>query len=134
MKYLLLSSSLESFVQLITVLIIFAFVLFLTYYGTKWMASFQKKSANNKNLKIVETIGAGNNKLISIVKVGTKYIVVAVGKEEVNYLCDIKEEELEDLSFLSESSVVSTQSFSAVFDKMKKKAGDMSRRKNGKDS
>lgn len=34
----------------------------------------------NKNLRIIETISVGNNKMISIVEAGTKYIVVSIGR------------------------------------------------------
>ena len=38
---ILAATSLDSFVQLITVLIIFVFVLILTYFTTRWMAGIQ---------------------------------------------------------------------------------------------
>ena len=75
---ILAATSLDSFVQLITVLIIFVFVLILTYFTTRWMAGIQKGRSFNKNLRIIETISVGNNKMISIVEAGTKYIVVSV--------------------------------------------------------
>ena len=77
---ILAATSLDSFVQLITVLIIFVFVLILTYFTTRWMAGIQKGRSFNKNLRIIETISVGNNKMISIVEAGTKYIVVSIGK------------------------------------------------------
>ena len=81
---ILAATSLDSFVQLITVLIIFVFVLILTYFTTRWMAGIQKGRSFNKNLRIIETISVGNNKMISIVEAGTKYIVVSIGKDDVN--------------------------------------------------
>ena len=78
---ILAATSLDSFVQLITVLIIFVFVLILTYFTTRWMAGIQKGRSFNKNLRIIETISVGNNKIISIVEAGTKYIVVSIGKD-----------------------------------------------------
>ena len=68
---ILLSSSFHSLVQLIGALIIFAFVLGITYLTTRWMGGFQKSRSNNKNLHIIETINVGNNKYISIVEAGT---------------------------------------------------------------
>lgn len=53
---ILAATSLDSFVQLITVLIIFVFVLILTYFTTRWMAGIQKGRSFNKNLRIIETI------------------------------------------------------------------------------
>ena len=47
---ILAATSLDSFVQLITVLIIFVFVLILTYFTTRWMAGIQKGLSFNMNL------------------------------------------------------------------------------------
>ena len=39
---ILLSSSLNSFIQLLGVLLIFLFVLVITYFTTKWIGGYQK--------------------------------------------------------------------------------------------
>lgn len=125
---ILAATSLDSFVQLITVLIIFVFVLILTYFTTRWMAGIQKGRSFNKNLRIIETISVGNNKMISIVEAGKKYIVVSIGKDNVNYLTELKEEELKDLSFKDPQSMTqNTESFSAIMDKLKEKYSNRSR-------
>ena len=67
---ILLSSALGSFIQLLGVLIIFLFVLAITYFTTKWIGNYQKTNFANKNLQIVESIRVGNNKFIAIVKAG----------------------------------------------------------------
>lgn len=125
---ILAATSLDSFVQLITVLIIFVFVLILTYFTTRWMAGIQKGRSFNKNLRIIETISVGNNKMISIVEAGKKYIVVSIGKEEVNFLTELKEDELKDLSFKDPQNMTqNTESFSAIMDKLKEKYSNRSR-------
>ena len=125
---ILAATSLDSFVQLITVLIIFVFVLILTYFTTRWMAGIQKGRSFNKNLRIIETISVGNNKMISIVEAGTKYIVVSIGKDDVNYLTELKEEELKDLSFLDEPDKESAkESFANILEKLKKSHSDRSK-------
>lgn len=111
--------------QLISVLVIFVFVLVITYVTTRWMAGFQKSRSYNKNLKIIETIAVGNNKLISIVAVGKKYIAVSVGKDDVHFLTEIKEDELKDLSFLDEPDKESAkESFANILEKLKKSHSD----------
>lgn len=125
---ILAATSLDSFVQLITVLIIFVFVLILTYFTTRWMAGIQKGRSFNRNLKIIETISVGNNKMISIVEAGTKYIVVSIGKDEVNFLTELKEEDLKDLSFKDpQNTTQNTESFSVIMDKLKEKYSNRSR-------
>ena len=86
MTNVLLTGSLESFIQLLGALFIFAVVLAATYLTTRWMGGMQRGRQNNKNLHVIETISVGNNKMISIVEVGSVYLVVSVGKEEVHLL------------------------------------------------
>lgn len=119
---ILLSGALDSFVQLIGALIIFAFVIGITYLTTRWMGDIQKGRNHNKNLRIIETIGVGNNKMISIVEVGTVYLVVSVGKDEVHLLTQLNREQLKDLSFDEQKSCeIQQESFSEILSKLKDK-------------
>jgi flagellar protein FliO/FliZ len=116
-----MSSSWESFIQLLGALVIFAFVLVITYLATRWMGGMQKTRGSNKNLRIIETIGVGNNKFISIVEVGTVYLVVSVGKDEVNLLTEISKEELKDLTFENEENINLQDTFAGILKKVKDK-------------
>jgi flagellar protein FliO/FliZ len=118
---ILMAGSLESFIQLLGALVIFAFVLGITYLATRWMGGMQKTRSKNKNLRIIETIGVGNNKYISIVEVGTVYLVVSVGKEEVHLLAQLTRDELKDFSFEEENSVRPQESFAEIMNKLKDK-------------
>lgn len=125
---ILILSSLDSFVQLITVLIIFIFVLILTYFTTRWMAGIQKGRSVNKNLRIVETIHVGNNKMISIIETGKKYIVVSIGKDEVNYLTELSTDDLKDLSFMNpDATKIQPDTFAEIIDRLKKNYSNRSR-------
>ena len=99
MTNVLLTGSLESFIQLLGALFIFAVVLAATYLTTRWMGGMQRGRQNNKNLHVIETISVGNNKMISIVEVGSVYLVVSVGKEEVHLLAQLTRDQLKDFSF-----------------------------------
>ena len=118
---ILLSSSFHSLVQLIGALIIFAFVLGITYLTTRWMGGFQKSRSNNKNLHIIETINVGNNKYISIVEAGPVYLVVSVGKDEVHLLTQLTREQLKDFSFEHVEEKESQESFTEILEKLKDK-------------
>jgi flagellar protein FliO/FliZ len=121
MNNILMSSSWESFIQLLGALVIFAFVLVITYLATRWMGGLQKTHSSNKNLRIIETIGVGNNKYISIVEVGTVYLVVSVGKEEVHLLTEISKDDLKDLSFEDEGNMNLQDTFAGILKKVKDK-------------
>lgn len=118
---ILLSSSLHSLIQLIGALIIFAFVLGITYLTTRWMGGFQKCRSNNKNLHVIETISVGNNKYISIVEAGTAYLVVSVGKDEVHLLTELTREQLKDFSFEHQGEKETQESFAEILGKLKDK-------------
>ena len=118
-----LNASLESFLQLISALLIFAFVLLITYFTTRWVGTYQKVRMKSKNLQIIETLSAGNNKTICMLKAGTEYIVVAVGKDEIHPLITLKEEQLTDVSFLDEGAdvVAGGESFQEILGQLKEK-------------
>ena len=123
MYSILLSSSLKSFIELIGVVFVFVFVLVITYICTRWIAGYQKQQMKNGNLCIIETISVGNNKSICLVKVGTEYLVVGVGKDEIHSLTVLSEDQLTDFRFKQESEhrVMNNESFQNIFDKMKEK-------------
>ncbi len=123
---ILLSSSLNSFIQLVGVLLIFCFVLAMTYFVSKWIGGYQKGSMLNKNLRVVESIKIGTNKFICLVKAGEIYLVVAVGKDEVTMLAQLTEEQLSEDSVsdtgnspLSAGSLKATENFQEILEKIK---------------
>ena len=118
-----LSASIESFLQLISALLIFAFVLLITYFTTRWVGSYQRVRMKSRNLQVIESLSAGNNKSICLIKAGTEYLVVAIGKDEIHTLATLKEEQLTDVSFLEEG-VISTpggESFQEILGQLKDK-------------
>lgn len=123
MRILLVSSSFESFLKLIVTLLIFIFVLAITYVCTRWISNYQKVKLKSGNLQIIESIPAGNNKMICLVRAGTQYLVVAVGKEEIHLLTTLAEEQLEDFSFrqVQGNESAMTESFSELLEKFKEK-------------
>lgn len=123
---ILLSSSLNSFLQLLGALLIFAFVLVITYFTTKWIGTYQKTNTKNKNLHVVEGIHIGQNKQIALIKTGKVYLVVAVGKDEVTMLAQLTEDQLTEIpsanglySSMTEQSKVSGESFQDILEKIK---------------
>ena len=118
-----LNASMESFLQLISALLIFAFVLLITYFTTRWVGSYQKVRMKSRNLQILESLSVGNNKSICLLKTGTEYLVVAVGKDEIHPLATLKEEQLTDISFLNEGADMAAggESFQEILGQLKDK-------------
>ena len=104
----------SSYVQLITVLIVFVFVLGLTAWLTKWLSDYQKQQGTNCNIEVIETSRISNNKYIQIVRVGATYVARAVCKDTVTVLCQVPEEQLQ-------LTTGQKQSFKELLDKMLQK-------------
>lgn len=113
------SSGLDSTIQFITVLLIFVFVLVLTYFTTRLAGSFQKKQLSQGNIKIIESLRLSNNKYLQIVSIGDKYFAIAVCKDTVTYLGEINGDSL--MEFKPEKY---PQSFDAILDKLKLRQKD----------
>lgn len=84
----------DGVVQLITVLIIFVLVLFITLYVTRWIAGFQKQQMNGSNMKVIETMRLTPNQFMQIVKIGEQYLAIAVSKDQVTVLTKLDEAEI----------------------------------------
>ena len=113
----ILSSRWEAFAQLLTLLIIFIFVLTLTYFATRWVGNYQKNKLSGSNIKILETMRISNTKYIQIVKIGNKCFSIAVCKDSITYLCQLEEDEL---VYQETSTCSNTESFKLILDKFKK--------------
>ena len=111
----MLLSGLDSFVQLITALLIFAFVLVLTYFTTKFTAGLQKEKMRSPNVEVVESFRLSNNKLIQIIRTGNHYYSVVACKDTVTLLGELSPEEIKQ----QESGLAKTMSFQEILDKAK---------------
>ena len=63
-------------VQFLTALLVFAFVLALTYFTVRWVGAYQKIQPGNRNFEVIETCKVTNNKFMQIVKVGSRYFLI----------------------------------------------------------
>lgn len=95
---LLLTRSIDSYIQFVTVLVIFVGVLGITALTTKWIANYQKQQGSNDNVQVIETARIAGNKYIQIVRIGEKYIAIAVCKDTVTMLGEIPGEQLKLIS------------------------------------
>lgn len=91
---MLLTGTMDSYVQFITVLLVFVLVLVITALTTKWIAKYQKQQCINENVQVIETTRLSNNKYIQIVRIGEKYMAIAVCKDTVTMLGEIPGEQL----------------------------------------
>ena len=116
-----ISSGWDSFFQLIGVLLIFLFVLAITYFTTKWIAGYQKGTMSNKNIKVIESFRVNNNKLIQIIQVGEKYLAISVCKDRINVLTELTKEQLTWLPTEDETTAAKAPNFQEILEKLKGK-------------
>ena len=114
---LTVSGKLDSYTQFITVLIIFLFVLLVTYWVTKWTAGYQRSQTANANMEILETIRLSNNKYVQIIRIGRKYLAVAICKDTVTMLTEIPEQDL----VFSDGSEPKITGFKDILEKIQNK-------------
>lgn len=111
------TSGLESIVQFITVLIIFVFVLVITLFSTRYIAGIQKNQYKTGNMELIETLRISNNKYLQIVRVGDKYLCMAVCKDTVTMLGEIQKEEM----VFNENNLNANIDFQSILEKVKQK-------------
>lgn len=114
---LTITTGMDSYLQFITVLILFVFVLAITWATTRWIAGFQKGKTSVGNLEVIETMRVSSNKFIQIVRAGDKYLVIAVGRDEVHMLTELSGEELA----FNEKQEQPPVDFAQILDRVKKR-------------
>lgn len=84
------SGQADSFVQFVTVLLLFLFVLIITYGVTRWISGIQKTQMMGRNMEVIDTMRISSTKYLQIVRTGDKYLVIAVCKDTVTMLTEIE--------------------------------------------
>ncbi len=112
---LTVSNSVNSVLQFCTVLLIFIFVLVVTWIATKWIANFQGGRDDGANIEVIETYRLTANKYIQIIRTGEKYLAVAICKDTVTMLTEIPAGQIH----LPDKPVNSMPDFKKIFEKAK---------------
>lgn len=85
-------------------------LIFLTYYGARWMnRRFNNGQGFNssKGIKIVECTGIAPDKQLLIVTVGKKSMLLGVTQSSVSKICELDDE---DMSIVRDITAVSVES------------------------
>ena len=94
---ILLAMKYEGAAQFATVLLIFLFVLAVTYFTTRFIGNYQKARNFNRNFETLEVFRVTNNKFLQLIRVGKRYFIISIGKDSVELISEINEEDI-DLS------------------------------------
>lgn len=112
-------STMDGYLQFITVLLLFLFVLAITYVATRWIAGYQKTRSTGCNIEVIETARIATNKYLQLVRAGSKYLLIAVGKDEIHMLAELSGEEI----LLTGQENNTVMDFGSIFEKFRKQSG-----------
>ena len=116
------TSSLKSVGQLICVILLFIFVLFLAYLAARIAGSFQSGVVNKRsNIKVIEIFRISNNKVIEIIKIGEKYLALAVCKDNITVLTELSADEIKE-----QVATLDPINFKSILEKIKNEKHDNS--------
>lgn len=113
------SNGFDSIVQLLTVLLIFIFVLVLTYFTTKLTANFQKGKMFSPNVEMIETFKIAPTKYIQVVRIGGKYFSYVVCKDTVTLLGELTKDDISEYN-KTETGTAKNASFKEILEKLRK--------------
>lgn len=92
----------DSVLELIGLIILFVIIIFATYYTTRFIGNFQNNQMKKSNFKVIESYRISQGKYLQIIKVSSKYFVVALGKDEITFITQLEEDEIllkDDMAF-----------------------------------
>ena len=89
----------KSIVELVFLLIMFAFVLAACVVTTRFVAGRQIQRRRDSNFKPLDTYQIAQNRYLQLVQIGTRYFVISVSKDSVGFIAELKEEELTKKDF-----------------------------------
>ena len=89
----------KSILELIFLLIMFAFVLAACVVTPRFVAGRQIQRRRDSNFKPLDTYQIAQNRYLQLVQIGTRYFVISVSKDSVGFIAELKEEELTKKDF-----------------------------------
>jgi len=81
--------------QFLLLLILFIGIVFGAYYVTKWIGMAQFRKYQGKNIRVVESIGIGQQKALQLIQVGTKFFLIGTTKDRIIFMTEIDQTTLE---------------------------------------
>ena len=87
-------NSIQSLFELLGLILIFVIVLVVCYYTTRFVAGRQLVQKKMGNFEVVETFAIAQNKYLQLIRMGNKYVVISVSKENISFITEIDETEI----------------------------------------
>ncbi len=109
--------------RLFSLVITFIIILVVTYYTTRFLGKRRFGINKSTNISIIESHGMGYQNMMYLVKVGAKFYLVGVSKENISLMTEVPEETV----VIPKDIVKPTQSFETLLGNLiARKKGDNS--------
>lgn len=101
--------------ELFGLIIILLLILLAAYFISRFISKLKLGQLSKSNFEIFNSIQIASNKSLMIVKVGTRYILISVTKEHIQYLTELEEEDIK----LINSNIEEKNTFKNILDNIK---------------
>lgn len=74
------------------------FVLLITFFGTKFLATKMNRVVGSKYIKVIDKLFIAQDKSILIAKIGKKTMMLGVSSHGIEKICDLESDDLVDVT------------------------------------
>lgn len=109
-------SSTGNFMQLVGLVLLLIVILVGAYFTTKIVGGIKLQQLHNSNFHLIDSYRISPNKILQLVKIGNKFVVIAIGKDTMNVITELDEKEV----IIRETGGAELPNFKQILDKLKK--------------
>ncbi len=119
------TSGMSSILSVISLILIFIFIVALAYFTTRFIAKYQNNSMNSRsNIRVIESFRMGSNKFVAIIEVSNNFYVIGVGKEEITLIDKLDSESVSDIKNAQMKDLGKKIDFKEILSQIKNKSVD----------
>ena len=108
-------STRDNFMQLIGLVFLLIVILVAAYFTSRFVGNMKLGQMKNSNFTVIDSYRVSPNKLLQIVKIGNKFVVIAIGKDTINFITELDEAEV----YIREVNAGEKLNFKLILDKLK---------------
>ncbi|MDF2485055.1 MAG: hypothetical protein K0R46_1223 [Herbinix sp.] len=108
-------STYDNLWQLVGLVLLLIIILIAAYYTSRFIGGIKLGQMKKSNFQVIDSYRVTPNKALQIVKIGNKYVVIAIGKDDITYITELEESEV----MIREIHQSDKQSFKQILDKLK---------------
>jgi flagellar protein FliO/FliZ len=109
------ATNMENFSQMIGLVFLLIIILIAAYFTSKFVGGIKLGQLKNSNFKVIDSYRISPNKVIQIVKIGNKYMVIAIAKDTINVITELEEAEV----LIKEVHQGERQNFKQILEKLR---------------